>query len=321
MSGEYSKHYSVMNKDALEYIARGPGLYLDFTFGAGGHTFALANADEKAEVLAFDQDPEAIKNGQEMIRERGLAERVQLVWDNFENFDQHLEGKKVRGVVLDLGVSSHHFDSAGRGFSFRFDAPLDMRMNPSDATRPSAAELLQTMSFEELSNALHIYGEEPNAKKISRRIIESRESTPISTTKELSDLVALCYPPKLRFGRTNPATRTFQALRILVNDELGVLERVLPKIPQQLEIGGRLAVISFHSLEDRIVKEQFKAFESGNFPCHSLTKRPLVPSEEEILENSRSRSAKMRVLERVETQVLRQKNKYANMATVKKEFS
>src|SRR5690606_10961005 len=202
--------------DALGYINQGAGLYLDFTFGAGGHTFAMADLHEKAEVLAFDQDPEAFENGQSLIKQKKLEHKVKLVWDNFENFDQHLEGKKVKGVILDLGVSSHHFDSAGRGFSFRFDAPLDMRMNPGAVGCASAADLLKTLSFEELAHALDVYGEEPNAKKISRRIVEAREKSPIMTTKQLADLMANCYPPKLRFGRTNPATRTFQAHRILV---------------------------------------------------------------------------------------------------------
>lgn len=305
---EYLSHYSVMLKeclDAMELGSKESGslLFADLTFGAGGHTFALSDRISGSTVYSVDQDPDALKNGEENIKQRGKVGAVNLLPMNFNEFPEWCEKNgmhgKFAGILMDLGVSSHQFDKMERGFSFRADAPLDMRMNYQDSNTPTAADLLNTLSEKEIADILFTYGEERLSRKIASRIVELRHKKKIETTGELEDICFHSYPPKDRHGKTHPATRSFQALRIAVNEELTVLENTLPKLLPYLAEGGVLAVISFHSLEDRIVKHTFKEIvEKENFPATILTKKPLTATDEELSQNSRSRSAKLRLLKR-----------------------
>jgi 16S rRNA (cytosine1402-N4)-methyltransferase len=309
---EYLSHYSVMLKECLEALelgskASGSLIFADLTFGAGGHTFALSDRISGSTVYSTDQDPDALKNGEENIVRRGKEGSVKLLPMNFVEFPDWCEKNqmhgKLAGILMDLGVSSHQFDKMERGFSFRADAPLDMRMNYGDINTPNAADLLNTLSEKEIADILFNYGEERLSRRIAAKICELRETKKIETTGELEDICFHAYPAKDRHQKTHPATRSFQALRIAVNDELRVLEDTIPKLLPFLAEGGVLAIISFHSLEDRIVKHTFKELlEKQDFPVTILTKKPLTATEEELSENSRSRSAKLRILKR-ETQL------------------
>lgn len=309
---EYLSHYSVMLKECLEALelgfkASGSLIFADLTFGAGGHTFALSDRISGSTVYSTDQDPDALKNGEENIGRRGKEGSVKLLPMNFVEFPDWCEKNqmhgKLAGILMDLGVSSHQFDKMERGFSFRADAPLDMRMNYGDINTPNAADLLNTLSEKEIADILFNYGEERLSRRIAAKICELRETKKIETTSELEDICFHAYPAKDRHQKTHPATRSFQALRIAVNDELRVLEDTIPKLLPFLAEGGVLAIISFHSLEDRIVKHTFKELlEKQDFPVTILTKKPLTATEEELSENSRSRSAKLRILQR-ETQL------------------
>lgn len=305
---QYLAHYSVMLKECLEAMelgskASGTLIFADLTFGAGGHTFALSDHMVGSTVYSTDQDPDALKNGNENIVHRGKEGRVHLLPMNFQEFPEWCEKEKMHGkfagILMDLGVSSHQFDKMERGFSFRGDAPLDMRMNYGDNNIPTAADLLNTLPEKEIADILFNYGDERLSRKIAGKICELRQKKKIETTAELEDICFHAYPPKDRHGKTHPATRSFQALRIAVNEELTVLENTLPKLLPFLADGGVLAVISFHSLEDRIVKHTFKEIvEKEDFPAIILTKKPLTATEEELSQNSRSRSAKLRLLQR-----------------------
>lgn len=305
---EYLSHYSVMLKECLDALelgsqASGSKIFADLTFGAGGHTFALSDQVSGSTVYSVDQDPDALKNGEANIQRRGKEASVHLLPMNFLEFPEWCENNqmhgKFAGILMDLGVSSHQFDKMERGFSFRADAPLDMRMNYGDVKTPTAADLLNSLSEKEIADILFNYGEERLSRKIAARICELRQKKKIETTGELEDICFHAYPPKDRHGKTHPATRSFQALRIAVNEELTVLENTLPKLLPYLAEGGVLAVISFHSLEDRIVKHTFKEIvEKEDFPATILTKKPLTATEEELSQNSRSRSAKLRLLQR-----------------------
>jgi 16S rRNA (cytosine1402-N4)-methyltransferase len=309
---EYLSHYSVMLKECLDALelgskASGSLIFADLTFGAGGHTFALSDRISGSTVYSTDQDPDALKNGEDNILRRGKEGSVKLLPMNFVEFPDWCEKNqmhgKLAGILMDLGVSSHQFDKMERGFSFRADAPLDMRMNYGDINTPNAADLLNTLSEKEIADILFNYGEERLSRRIAARICELRETKKIETTGELEDICFHAYPAKDRHQKTHPATRSFQALRIAVNDELRVLEDTIPKLLPFLAEGGVLAIISFHSLEDRIVKHTFKELlEKQDFPVTILTKKPLTATEEELSENSRSRSAKLRILQR-ETQL------------------
>ncbi len=319
----YTKHYSVLKNECIDHLIENAkngevSYFADLTFGGGGHSFELLYRSSKFQVRSTDQDPDDLKNGEKRIHEEGMKERIKLFNTNFVRFPEMVrrdcpevfenEGG-FQGILLDLGVSSHHFDEAGRGFSFRFDGPLDMRMNHHSDDFLTAEEIVNTYREEKLFKVFTEYGEEKYAKKIAAQICLERKAKPISTTKELENIIFHCYPRDLRHGKTNPSTRVFQALRLEVNRELEVLTDTITHLIPLLKMGGRLAVISFHSLEDRIVKNLFKeASESLELPVHILTKKPIVPTEEEILNNSRSRSAKLRVLERIE--VKKDKNKY-----------
>ena len=309
---EYLSHYSVMLKECLVALEQGSvdsgsKIFADLTFGAGGHTFALSDHVSGSTVYSTDQDPDALKNGEENIRRRGKEGVVHLLPMNFQQFPDwceknHMHGK-LAGILMDLGVSSHQFDKMERGFSFRADAPLDMRMNYGDNNTPTAADLLNTLSEKEIADVLFAYGEERLSRRIAAKICELRATKKIETTGEIEAICFHAYPAKDRHGKTHPATRTFQALRIAVNDELRVLENTIPKLLPYLSEGGVLAIISFHSLEDRIVKHTFKELvENQDFPVTILTKKPITATEEELSENSRSRSAKLRLLKR-ETQL------------------
>jgi 16S rRNA (cytosine1402-N4)-methyltransferase len=305
---EYLSHYSVMLKECLEALgtgskASGSLFFADLTFGAGGHTFALSDQISGSIVYSIDQDPDALKNGSEEISRRGKTGKIHLLPMNFEQFpdwcaENKMEGK-FAGILMDLGVSSHQFDKMERGFSFRAEAPLDMRMNYGDESIATAADLLNNLREEEIADLIFKYGEERLSRRIASKIVELRQSEKIATTAQIEDICFHAYPVKDRHRGIHPATRTFQALRIAVNAELTVLENTLPKLLPYLSEGGVLAVISFHSLEDRIVKHTFKEIvEEKNFPATILTKKPLTATDEELSQNSRSRSAKLRLLQR-----------------------
>lgn len=281
-------HEPVMQGRILEYLRPAPGRVLvDATFGAGGHSRALLA--EGAEVIAIDQDREAIAHA------RALAsERLRFVQGNFRDLGELLAGLavgRVDGVLCDLGVSSMQLDQGERGFAFRQEGPLDMRMG---AQEESAADVVNEYPQEELAAIIFRYGEERHSRRIARALVEARTKEPVTTTSRLAEVVASAYPKGRR--REHPARRTFQALRIFVNDELGALSDILAAAPEVLVPAGRLAVLSYHSLEDRIVKRALR----DDPRMTPLTKRPLTADDEELLRNPRSRSAKLRAGERVE---------------------
>lgn len=280
-------HQSVLLKEAISYLDVKPGKnYIDATLGGGGHSLAIKQMG--GEVLGIDQDPEALEYVQKTHPELTLLR--QGSFEKIAQFAREVGFEKVAGVLFDLGVSSHQLEAGYRGFSFREDAPLDMRMNPDMGV--TAADLLNALSERELEGIFKNYGEEMFARKIANRIVASRLNNKIETTKKLAELIehTVGFNPK---ARIHPATRVFQALRIAVNDELNSLNTALPEAVELLDSGGRLVVISFHSLEDRIVKNYFKREEDANV-LEILTKKPLEPTEREVRENPRARSAKLR---------------------------
>jgi 16S rRNA (cytosine1402-N4)-methyltransferase len=247
----------------------------------------ILQAAPEVQVTALDQDEQALEAAQARLAEFG--QRVHFHHANFAEFDP--AGQQFDGILADLGISSAQVDRGDRGFSFRQPAPLDMRMNQQQDL--TAAEIVNTWDETELANLIYTYGEERLSRQIARRIVERR---PFETTTELAETIFHSVPRSYRYGRIHPATRTFQALRIAVNRELEVLETFLQKAPQWLKPTGRLAIISFHSLEDRIVKHALKESEI----LKVITKKPIVPTEAEIAQNSRARSAKLRIAERLE---------------------
>lgn len=270
------------------------GVYVDGTLGAGGHAEAiLGRLGPAGRLIGVDRDSEIL----EIARSRlGADNRVLLHHGSFDEWeDEDGIAESIDGILLDLGVSSLQLDRAERGFSFSKTAPLDMRMDPWQGD--SAADFVAEASEKELEKILKEYGEEPFAKRIARTIVLMRRTRPIKTTTALADVVSSAIPRGAWPRRIHPATRTFQALRIAVNGEMKRLENFLRDIPGRLNPGGRVAVISYHSLEDRRVKQAFVAAEKAGV-LKRLTKKPVIPSEEEILENPRSRSAKLRVAER-----------------------
>jgi len=282
-------HVPVMAAEVIEHLAVRPGgWYADCTFGAGGHTRLLLEAG--ANVLAIDQDPEAATHlaADEVLSKAQHAGRLRLAGGNFRELERLAHGYGVTslaGALLDLGVSSMQLGEEDRGFAFRHDGPLDMRMSN---VGESAADVVNDYPVEELAAIIWRYGEERHSRRIARRIGEERLESPIVTTGRLAAVIASAYPPGHR--REHPARRTFQALRIHVNDELGALQEGLEAASRLLETGGRIVVISYHSLEDRIVKRFLK--DSPRFAV--LLKKPLTPSEAEIETNPRARSAKLR---------------------------
>ena len=278
-------HDPVMPLEVLEALEPAPGkVIVDATLGGAGHTRLLLQGG--ANVIGVDQDPYAL----ERVRAEGL-DRLELLEGNFRDLESLLAGRQVDGVLMDLGVSSFQLDDTTRGFSYHTDAALDMRMSQSG---PSAADVVNELEADELARIIYEYGEERHSRRIARAIVAAREHTPIETTAQLAQVIQRAYPGGHARG-IHPARRTFQALRIHVNDELGALEAGLKAALAVLRPGGRLAVISFHSLEDRIVKR----FMRDTPTLHPRTKKPLEPSLEEVARNPRSRSAKLRTGEKL----------------------
>ena len=288
-------HIPVLQKEVIEYLDPKPNEnFIDCTIGEGGHSLAILEKNApKGKVLGIDADAEVIKNTKYYIQNTIYKNRVVLVSDNFANLKEIVRREKfikVCGILLDLGMSSWHLEESGRGFSFLRNEPLDMRYNLENPL--TAEKIVNYWSKSEIEKILREYGEERFAKKIAERIIESR-AKPIETTFQLIEIIKSVIPRKYQAGRLHPATRTFQALRIVVNDELNNLEKTLPQAINVLNRGGRLVVISFHSLEDRIVKNFLKKC-GGDAYVKLITKKPIGPSKEEIINNPRSRSAKLR---------------------------
>ena len=285
-----------MVAEVLEHLApaRG-GVFVDCTVGLGGHARALLEAGA-SRLIGFDRDPAALAEAAAPLH--AYRDRVELVHTDYRQLDEALDAlgiAEVDGLLADLGVSSMQLDSPGRGFSFRRDEPLDMRM---DTTRgPTAAEAIRDADERTLADVIYEFGEERQSRRIARAIVAAR-GTGIETTGKLADVVRRAIPRK-GYTRIDPATRTFQALRIWVNRELDGLDTFLEQAARRLRPGGRMAVISFHSLEDRIVKHTFRALQAaGEVGLTIRTKRPLVPSEAEVERNPRARSAKLRAAER-----------------------
>ncbi len=308
-------HQPVMAEEVLDFLQPSPGgYYLDGTLGLGGHALRiLQRCNAQCRVLGMDLDQEVLDLAESNMQD--YSQQVQLVQDVFHRFDLYLQDlgwEKLDGALLDLGVSSLQLDKREKGFSFIQNGPLDMRMSMSHGFQP-ASSLVQKASFSELKRIIWEYGEEPMASRIAKAIVQAREKGPITTTLELADIVEQAYPaPRRRSARNHPATKTFQALRITVNQELESLQAFLKKIKEHLKPGSRLVIISFHSLEDRIVKHFFRE-QASTCLCpprtpicncghqkefHILTKKPLTATEKEKQENPRSRSAKLRAAEK-----------------------
>ena len=301
-------HRPVLLEQTLETLqVRPDGVYLDGTAGGGGHSFAIASRLQGGRLIALDQDPDAIRAAGERLA--GLPATV--VQSNFTRMDevlQRLEIPAVDGILLDIGVSSHQLDAPERGFSYHYDAPLDMRMSQSGVT---AAELVATLSEQQLADIFRRYGEEKFARPIARSIVRQRDKQPIETTLQLAELVSQSVPAAARRDG-HPARRVFQALRIAVNGELDCLSAALDTAFDCLKPGGRLAIITFHSLEDAMVKERFAQWRQGcicprEFPvcvcgrtpaAHPVLKKPATATPEELRDNPRSRSAKLRCVEK-----------------------
>ncbi|HEX3100577.1 MAG TPA: 16S rRNA (cytosine(1402)-N(4))-methyltransferase RsmH [Pyrinomonadaceae bacterium] len=305
-------HRSVLLDESLRFLgANGGGLFIDATLGMGGHSEGILEASPESSVIGIDQDSEALELAKARLSRFG--DRVRFVRANFSEIGKVVNGEQPTGIIADLGVSSMQLDSGSRGFSFRFDAPLDMRMD-ADSDGITAAELLATASEKEIADIIYQYGEERASRKIARWIVEKREcGEPIETTVQLAELVrrAVKTSPK---DKIHPATRTFQALRIAVNNELAILEQFISDSVDLLKTTGVLAIITFHSLEDRIVKQTFQRL-AGKCSCppripqcvcgaakrvEILTKKPVVADESEQFENPRSRSAKLRACRKLE---------------------
>lgn len=306
-------HISVLLNECIDNLnIRPDGIYVDGTMGGGGHSLEIAKRLTTGRLICIDQDPNAHEAAGKRLAE--YKDRITFVRDNFGNIKSILDSlgiEKIDGMLLDIGVSSHQLDEAERGFSYQQDAPLDMRMNPD---RPfSAYDVVNGYDEDELDRVIFTYGEERWARRIAQFIVKEREAKPIETTGELVDIIKKAVPKGARKDGPHPAKRTFQAIRIEVNGELDVLQRAIDDVAARLAVGGRLCIITFHSLEDRIVKEAFRKQENPcicppQFPVcvcgkkplgRVITRKPILPSKEELEENPRSRSAKLRVLEGV----------------------
>ena len=304
-------HIPVLLSEAIEGLAiYEAGIYIDGTAGGGSHSEAILKRLKSGKLISIDQDPDAI----DFLREKlSNYENSVLIQDNFSNMDKiakDLSINAVNGVLLDIGVSSHQFDTPSRGFSYRYDAPLDMRMSQ---TGVSAADLVNNLSWQELAKIISTYSEEKFAKNIALAIVKEREISPIKTTEHLSEVIKSAIPAKFKRDGGHPARKTFQALRIAVNKELDVLTNGLDAAFSILKPGGRLAVITFHSLEDRLVKKKMATWCEGctcppEFPVcvcgrkpnvKIITRKPVLPSQEELAVNHRSKSAKLRVAEKL----------------------
>lgn len=307
------QHQPVLLSEVLEALnLRSNGIYIDCTFGRGGHSQAILNRlGTEGKVLALDQDPEAVQVAQTLCM---TDNRFSIVHSTFAQLIQHVEVRgwlgQVNGILLDLGVSSPQLDTPARGFSFMHDGPLDMRMNPEHGN--SVGEWLSFAPANEIAEVLKFYGEERHARRIAFAIVTAREQTELKTTRQLVDIItATCPPSKTREKFKHPATRSFQALRIFINRELEQLQQVLAQVLDILASGGRLVVISFHSLEDRIVKRFIRDCVRGDdfpksvpitsealHPRLRAISKPVFPSTQEIAKNPRARSAVLRIAER-----------------------
>ena len=304
-------HIPVLLSEAIEGLAIDEaGIYIDGTAGGGSHSEAILKRLKSGKLISIDQDPDAIN----FLREKlSKYENSVLIQDNFSNMDKiakDLSIDAVNGVLLDIGVSSHQFDTPSRGFSYRYDAPLDMRMSQ---TGVSAADLVNNLSWQELAKIISTYSEEKFAKNIALAVVKEREISPIKTTEHLSEVIKSAIPAKFKRDGGHPARKTFQALRIAVNKELDVLTNGLDAAFSILKPGGRMAVITFHSLEDRLVKKKFATWCEGctcppEFPVCVCNKKPraklvnkkvIEASPREVNENPRSRSAKLRICEKL----------------------
>jgi 16S rRNA (cytosine1402-N4)-methyltransferase len=308
------RHVPVMVSEVIDYLNCSPGkTYVDGTLGGGGHAKAILEAiGPDGFLLGIDRDPDAIAYTRQSLDP--FRPNVQTFHDDFTHLPQilsRLHITNVDGILLDLGLSLYQLEGSRRGFSFMRDEPLDMRMNPEQSL--TAGALVNKLSEKELADLITRYGEEPRAVRIARRIVDSRRQKTITSSLQLAEIVKKAVPARHRRGRIHPATRTFQALRIAVNQELETLKEFLDEAVNFLNPGGRLCVLSFHSLEDRIVKERFKTLSKGcicppQFPkcvCGKtprvsiLTKRPVRPAAQEVRTNSMARSAKLRAAERL----------------------
>ena len=308
-----ARHVSVLLQECIDNLnIRPEGIYLDGTLGLGGHSFEIASRLTTGLLVGIDRDETAIERAGRRLAPFG--EKVRLVHGNFADAAGILDSlgiASVDGMLFDLGVSSPQLDEIQRGFSYMGEAPLDMRMDAGESL--SAYELVNTWPEERLSRILWDYGEERYARRIARAIVTARAEKPVETTQELVSLIKGAMPAAALREKQHPAKRSFQAIRIAVNDELGAVARMMETAPDRLRVGGRLCVISFHSLEDRIVKQGIAARENGctcprEAPVctcgfvrtlRSVTRKPILPTAEEIEQNPRSRSAKLRVAERV----------------------
>jgi 16S rRNA (cytosine1402-N4)-methyltransferase len=289
-----------MVAEVLEHLepARG-GVFVDCTVGLGGHARALLEGGA-ARLIGLDRDPAALEHARTALGSYG--ERVELVHSDYRALDDVLDARsvgEVNGILADLGVSSMQLDDPGRGFSFRRDEPLDMRMDTTAG--PTAAEAIRGADERTLADVIYEFGEERHARRVARAIVEQGARAPIATTGQLADIVRRAIPRK-GFTRIDPATRTFQALRIWVNRELDGLDAFLGRAVRRLAPGGRIVVITFHSLEDRIVKHTFRALQAaGETGLTIRTKRPVIPGESEVERNPRARSAKLRAGQRADS--------------------
>lgn len=309
------KHTSVLLKETVDGLAIRPdGIYVDATLGGGGHAYeVLKRLGNKGKLVGIDQDEAAIRAAGERLRDFG--EKVTIIRSNYCDMKSQLKSagiEKVDGIVLDLGVSSYQLDTAERGFSYRMDAPLDMRMDQRQ--QMTAKDIVNTYSEMELFRIIRDYGEDRFAKNIAKHIVQERTKKPIETTGQLSEIISHAIPMKIQKTSGHPAKRTFQALRIELNHELDVLKNSLDEMIELLNPGGRICIITFHSLEDRIVKSAFRKNENpcvcpSHFPvcvCGNvsmgcvITRKPILPSAEELEQNSRAKSAKLRIFERRE---------------------
>jgi 16S rRNA (cytosine1402-N4)-methyltransferase len=307
------EHISVLLDECIKYLnIRPDGVYVDGTLGMGGHSEAIASRLTTGRLISIDRDDRALEfAGQRLAR---FGDRVQLLKGNFGDLGSLLDSigvSQVDGMMFDLGVSSPQLDNAQRGFSYMQDAPLDMRMDERAAL--TAREVLNTWSEAELRSIFWRYGEERYAGRIAAAVVARREQEPLETTAQFVDVIRKAMPAAALREKQHPAKRCFQAVRIAVNDELGSIERMLAQAPDRLATGGRLLVISFHSLEDRLVKEAIRSREAGctcpkNFPVctcgfvqtlKSVTRKPVAPTAQEIEENPRARSARLRIAEKV----------------------
>ena len=305
-------HISVLLHETVDSLNVKPnGIYVDCTLGGAGHTsLILSKLGPEGRVIGIDRDDDALANAKEKVKDNRLI----TVKDNFENIASAVEYagyERVDGIIMDLGVSSHQLDVAERGFSYMKDASLDMRMDQTSSL--TAFEVVNKYPERELARILRDYGEERFAPKIASKICSVRENEPIKTTLELAEIITSAIPSKFRFEGGNPAKRSFQAIRIEVNGELDCIPKAIEAGAELLNVGGRMSIISFHSLEDRLVKNGFQKLERpctcpSDFPicvCGKkqmvkiITKKPILPTEEELEMNSRSHSAKLRVCERV----------------------